>query len=346
MPTPTPITQNIAAAIINTLPQIGQTVPIFFTVIDNVANHGELFAGAITSITLLYGNAILDNSAFTFIANDNNPISIQVNATYSSVNYVSILYTKAVSYNILPNNFQRIVQKIPKGIFTDFNPSNTIIGADLNARAKMIDDYYSDYFNVVNEVYSNAYSPQLEYEYNGTVGLLSSGTSDIISLFRLLGSASSYSLTVYSIELFLSKYINYRLGLISAVYIGDNLYNPTDYWLLGDQVLSVLGVTTRLAPAGFGQISDFVYNFYNASSFTDSFKQELSNLIQRMGRADIGFQVIYFDDIHPPSLHFTYEYGTYPTDPRLAYGRCIEFQGNSAFPLDIYGYTNKAAQPT
>lgn len=333
---------NVVSASINVLPTIGQVVAIYFTVIDNLAStlpiQGSVQQATITNLKLVYGSATIDNTHFTVIANDNSPVAIEVAATYDGIVYVDVLYFKAIYYQTTPDNFQRIVQKIPKGIFTSFDPQTSIIGADVFARASMADDYYDVYNNVANQVFSTIYSSELEFEFNGTVGLLSNSVY-IPELFQLLSALATVKLTIYDLELFFSKYINFRLGLVSAVYIDDHLIDPAFYWVLG---VSTLGDDTILAPEDYDRPRPLNWNIYNASSFTIEFKEELQLLVNRISRADIGNIITYYNDVHPPADEFDNLGGTYPNDYRLVYGRCLEYQGIAAYPVDVVGYLNLA----
>ncbi len=339
-------------AVINVLPLVSSQTQVYFTVI---LDDFSLNQATITNAQLLYGNANLISSSI-FIAIDNTPIAILYTATYSGVTYISILYTKAIMQNITPNNFVRIVQKLPYGVFLggtssntltevtlgvyELNESsdNTIVGNDMMARALMANDYYKEYFSVVDQVYSSSYSPQLEFEYNGTIGLLSASTYPD-QLFALLATLPTYYLNTYDLELFVSRYIYYRLGTISAVYIDDNIEPLGAYWVLGVEGLSELDTTTILAPDSYSPVlQNITWLIFNAGSFTDEFEQEITDLILRISRADLG-NIVNFTAVSDPTTDgFTLFGPTYPLDPRLLYNKCIQYIGDSAYPLNIIGY--------
>lgn len=326
------MTQVIAT--LTTLPKIGESSEVYVSII---LNNNSLNQGIITSLVVRYGNVKLIGNNL-FIPQDSEPIALIVNSTFSAVNYTTILYTNAINQQIIPNNFTRLVQKIPLGIFADIN-SKSIIGQICAAKGLSIDDYYAEYFNVQNQVYSDVYSPQLEYEYNGTVGLLSTSVYPD-DLFHLLSSANIVALNSYDLELFVSKYIYYRLGTISAVFIFDAQLDPANYWVLGRNGLTELNVSTILGPGGF-ILTSLNWTIYNSSAFTDQFKQELYNLIIKFSRADIG-NVVNFDILTHPNdgPDFTLIGPTYQFDPRILYGKCIEYIGPNAYPLNIIGYLN------
>lgn len=322
-----------AQAVINVLPVVSQVTQIYFTVI---LNDNSLNQCTITASSIFYGNALL-TGVNTFIPQDNKPLAIGVTATFNSVTYFAILYTKAIYPQSTPDNFARIVQKIPLGIFTDISPV-TLIGQIFGAKANMLSDYYQTYFNVQNQVYSNQYSPQLEYEYNGTIGLLSTSIYPE-QLFQLLASLNIVALNTYDLELFISKYIYYRLGTASAVYIDDHVDFIDTFWHLDSVDLSILGVTTMLAPDSLTPIlKDAAWTIYNSGAFTANFKQEIANLIIRVSRCDFGNPVTFSNIVNPVLDAFELIGPTYQNDPRLTFNKCLDYIGDAAYPLNIIGY--------
>ncbi len=228
------------------------------------------------------------------------------------------------------------MQKIPYGIFDSITP-NDQVGVDMMARANMVDDYYDQYYFVVNQVYSGSYSPQLEYEYNGTIGLLSNSNNPV-QLFKLLASLVSVKLNVYDLELFVSKYIYYRTGAICAIYINDGVLTPGAYWILDDPSYSILDSTTILAPDSVTVIQNLTWTIYNGGTFSSEFQTEITNLILRISRADIGNTVNFSSIVDPTLDGFILIGPTYPYNPKLLYGQCILYVGDTLFPLNIIGY--------
>jgi len=331
------IYDQIQASLNNVLPVIGSAYQIYVTVIYNNAIDGDnsLHKATIINCNVLYGNVQINNSGI-FIALDNLPIAIGVTSVISTVTYFTIFYSKAIYSQSLPNNYIKFVQKIPKGIFNDINP-NTLIGQISQAKANMLDDYYQKYFFVQNQVYSNDYSTQLEFQYNGTIGLLSNSMY-LPQLFNLLASINNVALNVYDLELFISKYIYYRLGVVCAIYINDNIDPLDNYWELGINGKTELDSTAILAPDNLFAIQNLIWNIFNSDSFLLEFKQEIQNLIIRMSRADVGNIVQFFND-EPTDNGFTLIGATYPNDPRLIYNRCLQYLGDEEYPLNILGYT-------
>jgi hypothetical protein len=318
---------------INTLPLIGNSIPIYMTVIldDNTFNEVT-----ITSLKTMYGNVTLQQPNLIII-NDLNPISILVTGTFDTVEYIGLIYLNGIRQPQIPNNFASLVQKIPKGIFNDIT-TETVVGQDFGARAAMIDDYYAQYFNVAEQVYSFAYSPQLEFEYNDTVGLLSNNY-DTEGLFLWFSSLNTVALNSYDLELAISEYIWYRLGVSSPVYIDDNVFSVDGYWNLGVPGLTELDSTTILAPDGFSPaIYNLGWTIYNSSTFSDEFKQEITNLILRISRADIGNIVTFSNIVDPTTDGFTLIGFTYKNDPRTLFNKCTQFLGTNDYPLNIVAY--------
>jgi hypothetical protein len=340
-----------STAVLNVLPLVSNQTQVYFTVIltDNTLNQAT-----ITSATVLYGNVTIVTPNI-FIAKDNSPIAILYAATYDSVDYISILYTKAVNQNVTPNNFTRIIQKLPYGVFLGGTSSNTlvetspgqyqlneasdntIVGNDMMARSLMANDYYKEFFTVTDEVYSSSYTPQLEFQYNGTIGLLSTSTYPD-QLFALLATLPTYYLNTYDLELFVSRYIYYRLGTISAVYIDDNIEPIGDHWVLGVSGHTELDETTILAASGSAVLQNLTWLIFNASAFTTEFETEITDLVIRISRADLGNIVTFTDIDDPTDDGFTLFGPTYPLDPRLIFNKCIQYIGDSDFPLNIIGY--------
>lgn len=321
----------ITNAVINTLPIVTQAVQIFITVIDD---DNTFNTGSIETCKLLYGAAYIADTGILIPLN-NEAVAIGINYTYDSNSYYTIFYTKAVYNNIKSNNYNNIVQKLPKGIFNNTS-TNSIIGLISGAAATLLDKYEEYYSIVKQSVFSEIYTQQQEFQYNGTAGLLSNSIyAD--KLMLLFSSAKQYSLNVYDIELFISKYIYYRLGISCAVYAIDSVNNAV-YWKLGVPGYTELGVTTILAPDNIIGAFNIEWVIYNSSDFTDEFKQELNKLIIRISRADVGNNITYSTISDPTDDDFTSVGYTYPNDPRLLYHRCIQYLGDDEFPLNILGF--------
>ncbi len=333
---------NTSQVSINQLPMVLLTVPFYVTVILNSDNSLNQATVQSSGTYILYGNAKVDFDGFNpyFIARDNNPIAIAVTSTFLGITYFNILYTKAIYGQQNPDNFRSIIQKIPLGIFDDLT-TYSLVGKIFAAKANMLDDYYKQYFYVQSQVYAESYSPQLEYEYNQTHGLLQN-SFDVNGLFHLLSSSNIVALNTYDLELFITKYIYYRIGASCAVYINDNVKPISQFWILGSSTQSVLDSTTILAgdndtPA----IANLAWTIFNSSAtnFTTVFQDEITALILRMSRADIGNTVSFNTSLSPVIAGgFTAIGSTYPNDPRMLYGKCLVYLGDSNYPLNIYGY--------
>ena len=320
-------------ALLRTLPKVNGAYEVFFTVIldDNTLNEA-----VISEIEILYGSVSINGVYVT--PKNNEQVALGVTATFNSITYFSILYFKAVYSQATPDTRERLTQKIPYGIFTDLS-NLSIMGQILNSISNMLNGYYAEYFNTQNLVYATTYSAELELELNGTVGLI----TDSIHLDKVLGLLAALNtvyLNEYDLELFISKYIYYRLGTVSAVYIDDHVNKIDNYWILNQ---SLLGTSTILAPASYTPVvSNLDWTIFNSSLFTAEFEQEIKNLIIRVSRADIGNDVV-FSPLVSPTLSptppgFTLIGATYPLDPRLIYDKCIEYVGDELFPLNIIGY--------
>lgn len=312
--------------------KIGNATKLYMKVI---LNDNSLIEPVITELKVLYGDVNITNND-TYIPNNNNFYGILVKGVYNNINYYQIYYNKAIYINFIPNNSTKLTQKLPKNIFKNIN-NDSLIGKVINTVGDMYNDYYKQYLAVKNQILSTEYSQNLEYEYNFTQGLLSNSVHSN-ELFQLLVQAKQYPINVYSIEVFISKYIYYRLGISCAIYINDSFSTVNPYWMLNSITNSQLNVSTKLAPSGYQQTSNIKYNIYNSNSFNDNFKIEISKLIERMTRVDIGFDLI-FQDIDPIDDGFILVGATYLTDPRTINNRCIKYMGINTYPLDIIGYT-------
>ena len=329
------------SATINVLPSIGQSVRIYGQAINTSTD--ELTAATILTAEVLQGNVAINQTGGEtyFIANDISPIALLLTMTETGTDrYVFILYTNAIYAQQIPDNFARLIQKIPLGIFNDLS-KESIIGQLMKAKAMMIDDYYQKYFELQNQVYSNDYSPALEFEYNGTTGLLSNSAFPN-ELFRLFSSMGIYGLNAYDLELLISQYIYFRIGIECPVYIVNDA-NPTqNYWTIGEPGFDELDATppqTVIAPDSYNPaLTNIGWTIYNCSSFTTNFKTELTNFVLRMSRCDIGNVITYSNIVDPTTDGFTLIGPTYPGDPRLIYGKCLKYTDASSYPLNLIGY--------
>lgn len=315
---------------LDTLPIVGYAIKMYFTII---LDDGSLNLATINNASVLYGSAEIINND-TFKAANNLPLAIGVNATLDGNSYFDILYTKAVTGLIYPNTTQCIIQKVPLGVFDDFTV-NTPQYALFSAYGDMLTEYYKNYFTIINNAYSSTYSQEAEYTYNDTKGLLSTSTySD--KVIQLLAASDIVHLNSFDLELFISKYIYYRLGLSCAVYLNDHVLPPGNYWILGQ---STLGNDTYLAPDGIEPVvTNLDWIIYNSSTFSNEFKNEVTNLIIRISRADIGNSVGFNNITNPIDDNFTLIGPTYLLDKRLEYDRCTQYVGDDLFPLNVIGY--------
>jgi hypothetical protein len=287
----------------------------------------------------LYGNASINNSSNIVIPTSAGNAAIFVLASAGNAQMSDILYINTLPNNRMPDNAKLLSQKFPQGIFKGFG-KDTIVGNIVAATGKMLDDFYSTYFAVTDSIYSAVYSPQAEFQYNGTVGLLSNSVYPD-NLFLLLFRLKQVKLTSYWLELFISKYIYYRLGISTAVYIDDNLIPDSGYWILGKAGSTELSETTILAPASTPTVlENLVWTIYTPNAFSTEFQQEITLLVNRISRCDIGNQVTFKVGVTPVQDGFTLIGPTYENDPNTIYGKCLQFTGDFEFPLNIIGYVN------
>ncbi len=316
---------------INQIPYLGNSVTIFMTVILNDNSFNQI---TITSLKVLYGRVIL-HQPNRYIAQDVIPTAILVTGSLMGNEYTGIFYTNAILQPIIPDNFTRLVQKIPLGIFNDTS-TNSIVGQDMKARALMLDDYYRQYNSVQDLVYSFDYSPELEYQFNNTIGLLSNSAypDNLFLWFRALNNAA---LNSYDLELALSQYIFYRIGISSPVFIDDGITTTVGVWNLGVPGYTELGETTILGDAT-PSVHNLKWKIYNSNTFTPQFKIEITDLIIRISRADVGNEVTFSNVADPTTDGFILIGYTYKNDPRILYGKCTQFLGIDQYPLNILGF--------
>jgi hypothetical protein len=319
-------------ALLNTLPEVGNTTQVFMTLIDDDYSYNQL---NVLKLKILYGKCIIQDKTFT--PTNNQPLAILVTGIFEDKEYIDILYTKAIIGNIMPDHYNLLCQNIPSGIFKSLLMTD-VIGNIIYAISSLLINYYYVYFSVLNQLFSFEYSQDLEYQYNGTKGLLSD-SKYLPQLFQLLSATGSYYLNTYDLELYISQYIYFRLGIVCAVYLDEHINDFSRYWQLGISGSSELGVTTRLPPQDFQPIiADLKWTIFNSTSFSMFFRQEIQDLINRVSRADIGNKVIFDNSVTPPEQHFKYVGYTYKGDPRTIYGKCIEYCGFDNYPLNIKGY--------
>lgn len=316
---------------INQLPFVGNAITIFMSVILDDETFNEV---TITSLKVLYGRVNLQQPNI-YIPKDESPTAILVTGTLLGNQYIGIFYTNAITPQIVPNNFVRLTQKIPLGIFNDLS-TDAIVGQDMKARSMMIDDYYKQAISVQQQVYSFEYSPQLEFQYNGTIGLLSDSLYPQ-NLFLWFSSLNNVALNTYDLELAVSQYIFYRIGVSSAVFINDGVVIRTGRWNLGVPTLTELDSTTILGDTT-PTIINLEWKIYNSGSFSNEFKLEITNLVNRISRADVGNGVTFTNIVDPATDGFTFIGYTYKNDPRTLFGKCTQFIGISQYPINIFGY--------
>ena len=288
-------------------------------------------------MSVLYGDAAI--SGTIVIPTKAAQLAVFISAIDNNSNEITdVLYLNPLPMYRIPDNAKMLAQCFPKGIVSGFG-KDTIVGNIVAAKAGLLNDYYQSYFAVVNEVYSTTYSSQSEFQYNGTIGLLSNSFNPT-GLFLLLFRLKQVKLTSYWLELFISQYIYYRLGISCAVYINDGINSTTGYWVLNQ---SALDTTTKLAPSNYIQVvKNLAWTIYNSGSLSTEFQQELTMLITRVSRCDLGNPVTFNPTVNPTDDSFTLIGPTYEYDPNTIYGKCIQFLGDAQFPLNIIAYVANA----
>jgi hypothetical protein len=342
---------------LNQLPAVGGKYQLYCTYITH-DNH-KINVATITDIKLIYGNVVIEqsNNVFYITPLTNNRFTLLCNATYTQDDVIHTLvgyyYGKAVYTTLPTNNYNSLASKFPKGVFKDLSQTS-IIGAVIYATSKLVDDWYQKYQEMKQQLFSNQYNQDLEYELNSTKGLLSDSVYST-QVMRLLNSLSTYQLNTYDMELFVSQYIWYRLGVSSAVYIDDFTINPDKCWILGSQIQSILCEKIQETPpeyTGTTILQDenklvktkILWYIFNSSTFTEQFKKEIQQLIFNISRCDLENVVEFYTQETPPLVDYDYVGYTYKNDPRMLYGKCIQFTGQQNYPLNIVGYLKKSQE--
>ena len=333
---------------LNQLPVVGGKYQVYCSYIthDNIVlANNTINVATITNIKLVYGNVNIEqnNNIFFITPLTNNRFTLLCTATYikNNITYtlVGYYYGKAVYETLPTNNYNSLASKFPKGVFADLSQTS-IIGAIIYATSKLVDDWYVKYQTVKQQIFSNQYSQDLEYELNSTKGLLSNSVYPTETM-RLLNSLPTYQLNTYDMELFVSQYIWYRLGKSCAIYIDDFIVNPANCWILGSEQYSILDSTTILQDEKNIVKTKIVWYIFNSSTFTEQFKSEIQQLVLNISRCDLKNEIIFDNNLTPLLTQYDYIGYTYKNDPRMLYGKCIQFTGQQHYPLNIIGYLNK-----
>lgn len=344
---------------LNQLPAVGGKCQLYCTYITHdtvVVANNNINIATITDVKLIYGNVSIEqsNNIFFITPLTNTRFTLLCTATYTQDNVMHTLvgyyYGKAVYTTLPTNNYNSLASKFPKGVFANLSQTSNI-GAIIYATSKLVDDWYLKYQLVKQQIFSNEYSQDLEYELNSTKGLLSNSIYPTETM-RLLNSLSTYQLNTYDMELFVSQYIWYRKGISSAIYIDDFTVNPDKCWILNNHIQSILCEQTQEIPpeyTGTTILQDenklvktkIVWYIFNSSTFTEPFKKEIQQLIFNISRCDLENVVIFDIQETPPLVDYDYVGYTYKNDPRMLYGKCIQFTGQQNYPLNIVGYLNK-----
>jgi hypothetical protein len=325
------------------LPTVGGKFKLYFTYINN-QDHSLNYA-LVDKINIITGNVNIEKMVDDFYITplDNNKFTLKCTGKYlinTEIKYiVSYFYSKAVNIGVSLNNYSMLANKFPKGVFSDLS-RNSVIGTIIYATSKLIDDYSLSYKIVQQQTQGNDYNQDLEYELNGTKGLLGNSVFSN-SLMRLLNSLATYQLNAYDMELFVSKYIWYRKKNSCVVYINEYVVDPNQCWILGSTKYSILGETTKLQDANEIILTKIIWTIFNSLLFENTFKQEIKDLIKRINRCDISNEVIFSNDPIPPQSKFNYIGFTYKNDPRLPYGKAIGYTGDQNYPTNIVGYQYK-----
>jgi len=295
----------------------------------------------INDIQVLYGNVYIDDTIYTPL--DNQPYALIVIGEYNNVTYSTVYYNRAISALKTPDNRVSFIQKLPHGVF-DGTSDDTLIGNIATAYAKMLNEYYNQYFYTISQVFGTSYSSNLEFEYNGTSGLLSNSLYPQ-ELFLLFAQNKQYRLNIYDLELFISQYIYFRIGLVDgitsyAVHIEDGVVFGDGQWILNDIDNSILGHSTILGSGNSGKQQNIVWTIYGIYTKTD-IQQEVINMINRMSRADIGNEIAFSIHNYPTEESvpkFITSVLTFKTDLRTNANRCIAYTGLQNYPLNVIGY--------
>lgn len=207
---------------------------------------------------------------------------------------------------------------------------------DNGASAYIFAQLYTTMYNIFGQIYANGgYTANWEYALNGTNNLFSNlpAARQLLALLRQAWVQTA--LNVFDMELFLTKYIFFRTGISTLVYIDDQTVNFVGYWILGS---SSLGVNTILAPnlSANPNCNIIIFN----DTFTINVQAEIEALIYRYMRADatVSIQFVAAADIPAYGLVEVPEHYTYQFDARLIYSKALQYT-NGIYPFDLIGYT-------
>ena len=232
---------------IATLPIINQKIKIFGIKTDLSAGLTSI---PLTIIKVMYGSVTL-LATDTVIVGDSNPVGLVCLVTDPTIppsTATVLVYFNAISVPTLPDNFSRLVQKIPKGVFEEvspatFKPDGTIDnigdpqGWDFKARSELLDDYYNNaYLPLYDNLYSKILTSDLIYEYTSNTNFTSNVTTSTLpqpafnsvypnELAMLMASVFSVGLNQYDLSLFVSRYIWYRTGIQATVLLNTLIDN-------------------------------------------------------------------------------------------------------------------------
>lgn len=319
----------------------GYSFQIIPALIDDDSSLNEIDYSDI-SYTILNGNtliSVLDETKLIFNLQGAGSIAILITYDNGLDILQQIFYAEIVESKIILDKekiYSILMQELPENVYCldryDNQGNQLPMYTDNISSAQIVEELYNKIYQVFQQIYpENQYTPYWEFALNGTTNLFSN-LQYATDLLRLLNNINTeVAMTVWDLEYFLTRYIFYRTGVSTLVYINDYSVELSDYWILG---ISKLGVNTKLAPANL-ENSDIQIVIFN--SLTAQVQYEVNLLIQRLLRPDISYSIIFTND-NPTTYDLVTVNYTYKFDPRLIYNKALKFLDNN-YPFNLIGYT-------
>ena len=282
---------------------------------------------------------LINNSRILFVATTQQNITLSLQIKYNGIqqifSLVAVLPELKIDYQTI---LQRLINNLPPNLYNITANSN--IYTELLASAKCISGLYKQKDNyqfrslgtILNGLYPESGIPEWELFLTGNTKLLEQDTTQYNNLIEHIYSTNRIdNNNSYFVAWNISKYIYLWLNKQKYVYIGENLIDIEDSFILNFNELGKCYLTSTPN----SHIYDVYIYVLNATDITTAEQTQITSYIRSIVRAGMRVIVDYTKSITDFSNN-TFLGNTYFRDQRQEKSYCIAY--NQGILEEALGY--------
>jgi hypothetical protein len=274
--------------------------------------------------------------------------TIELAVTYSTlpIFYFQLCLVRPF-YSVTQKNLYNTYRKyLPQNVYTSSQSSTSPVFLDDTSLTTVLEQIYDnsatadpafvDLNTIVSRFFPDSGYPAWEQYLVGTNSLYlqeNAGSNYPLLLQEFYQTNINNNTNPYFLALSISQYIYYRLGDLYYVYIGEDVFNITDAFILNE---NSLGHCILSGSANGSTPTLVIIYIMNGSGLSSQFQTELYNFVRRIMRAGALVQLDYthtFTDFGLATIGNTYWH-----DPRQNNTYCLQWNpGDLAQALGYAG---------